>query len=340
MKLKWDQLEGKKIKDKGTGPERYIVKSTIGKGGAGKVYLATDTFEDKTVAIKTADPNATMSNFEKRFKMEADILSKLNSPYIIAFYDYFIQDGIQMIIMEYVEGVPLDQKLKKERRISSEEALKFTKQLLEALNEVHSHRVYHRDIKPDNIHITVEGNMKLLDFGIIQETIDQDLTRQGSVIGTVSYLAPEIILNPYKKANPRTDIYSVGIMIYELLTGVKPFSADPGLMGAEKNNNLAKKIAFEAAIPPSEVDGNIPEEISHFVMRLIDKEPSDRYQNAKEALADIKKVMNGESINSLQGYYGGETKDYSMKKQIIILSSIASAFLVLFIIIIITLIVL
>ncbi len=331
MKLRWDQLEGKKIKDKGDGKDRYIIKNSIGKGGAGKVYLANDKFENRLVAIKTADPNATMSSFDKRFKMEASILSKLNSPYIISFYDYFVQDGIQMIVMEYVEGVSLEQKLKKEKRISKDEALKFTKQLLEALEEVHSHKVYHRDIKPDNIHISVEGNIKLLDFGIIQEKIDQDLTRQGSVIGTVSYLAPEIILNPMKKANPRTDIYSVGIMIYELLTGVKPFNADAGLMGAEKNNNLARKIAYEKAIPPSEVDGSIPEELSHFVMRLIDKDPADRYQSTKEALVDINRVIGGEKINNLQGYYSGEAKEYSMKKQIIVLSTIATVFLLFFI---------
>ncbi len=330
--LQWDRLEGKRIRDKGTGEYRYEIISSIGKGGAGKVYLANDTFENRQVAVKTADPNATMSNIDKRFKMEAEILSKLHSPYIISFYDYFIEDGIQMIIMEYVEGISLEQKLKKERAISPKEALKFTKQLLEALQEVHSHKVYHRDIKPDNIHITIEGNMKLLDFGIVQESDDQDLTKQGSVIGTISYLAPEIIINPYKKANPRTDIYSVGIMIYELLTGIKPFKAKDGLVGAEKNNNLALNIVQQPAIPPSEMDGNIPENLSHFVMKLIDKEPSERYQSTKEALIDIERVMNGDEVRNLKGYYANETSDYSMKKQIIILSSIAAAFVVLLVI--------
>ncbi len=338
MKLRWDQLEGKKIKDKGTGEDRYTVTSSIGKGGAGKVYLAKDKFEgDKLVAIKTADPDATMSNFEQRFKMEANILSKLKSPNIISFYDYFSQDGFQMIIMEYVEGISLDDKLKKERRLPIDDALKITKQLLSALTEVHSHKVFHRDIKPDNIHITVEGKVKLLDFGIIQETFDQDLTRQGSVIGTVSYLAPEIILNPSKKANARTDIYSVGVMLYELVTGVKPFVASKGLMGTEKTNDLARKIAFDQAIPPIDVDGNIPKEVSHFIMRLIEREADDRYQSTKDAIADLEKIMNGGSINELQGYYSDETKEYSMKKQIIILSSAASAFVVFFILAIIML---
>lgn len=330
--LQWDRLEGKRIKDKTTGKPRYEIVNSIGKGGAGKVYLANDTFENRQVAIKTADPEATMSNFKKRFKIEADILSKLNSPYIISFYDYLVEDGIQMIIMEYVEGIPLDQKLKKERRIPKNEVLKFTKQLLNALKEVHSHRVFHRDIKPDNIHITVEGNVKLLDFGIVQESVDQDLTRQGSVIGTVSYLAPEIILAPEKKASARSDIYSVGIMMYELLTGVKPFKAKEGLIGPEKNNNLALNIVKTPAIPPHEVDGSIPENISHFVMKLIDKEPNDRYQSANEALIDIEKVMRGEGPVALKGYYGDETDDYSMKKQIVLLVSIASVFILLLII--------
>ncbi len=330
--LKWNSLEGKRVRDKGTGDERYEIVKSIGSGGAGKVYLANDLVTGKQVAVKTADPNTTLSNNDKRFKLEADILSKLNSKYIIAFYDYFVQDGIQMIVMEYVEGITLEHKLRKEKRISSEEALKFTKQLLEALREVHSHKVYHRDIKPDNIHITIDGDMKLLDFGIVQESEDQNLTRQGSVIGTISYLAPEIILNPYKKANPRTDIYSVGIMIYELLTGVKPFKAKEGLSGAEKNNNLALNIVKEKAIPPAEIDGTIPDNLSHFVMRLIDKEPSERYQTTKEALVDIERVIAGEDVVEMQGYYGSEVKSFSMQKQIIILSSIAISFIVLFII--------
>ncbi len=330
--LEWDKLEGKTINEHGNGSPRYEVLSTIGVGGAGKVYLAHDIVEDRKVAVKAANPSPTMSNSDKRFQMEANILSKLNSPYIIKFYDYFIQDGIQMIIMEYVEGISLDTKLKKEKRISTDEALKFTKQLLEALHEVHAHKVYHRDIKPDNIHITVEGNMKLLDFGIVQESEEQNLTKQGSVIGTVSYMSPEIILNPYKKANPRTDIYSVGVMAYELLTGVKPFKAKDGLYGSEKNNDLAINIVKTPAIHPSEVDSSIPENVSHFVMRLIDKDPADRYQTAKEALSDIVKIINGEDASNLQGYYADEEEGFSMKKQIIVLSSIAATFVVLFII--------
>lgn len=338
--LQWDRLIGQKLNDKGTGEPRYEVIDKIGSGGAGVVYLANDLKTNKNVAIKTANPNATMSNFEKRFEMEANILSKLNSPYIISFFDHFKQDGIQMIVMEYVEGISLDKKLKKERRISPNEALKFTKQLLLALQEVHSHKVYHRDIKPDNIHITVEGNVKLLDFGIVQENEDQDLTKQGSVIGTVSYLAPEIIVNPYKKANPKTDIYSVGIMAYELLTGVKPFKAKDGLAGAEKNNNLALNIVQQPAVPPSDIDGNIPEVVSHFVMKLIDKEPTERYQTTKEALVDIEKVMTGEDIAELKMNYGNELVDGSAKKQIIILASIATAFVALLLIAIILLVVL
>ncbi len=329
MELVWNRLEGKTIKDKGVGEERYEIIKTIGKGGAGVVYLAHDTFEDKHVAIKTADPSPTMSKADVRFKMEANILEKLHSPYIIEFFDYFTQNDIQMIVMEYVEGISLESKLKKEKRISPDEAIKFTKQLLEALQEVHSHKVFHRDIKPDNIHITIEGNVKLLDFGIVQESEDQDLTKQGSVIGTVSYMSPEIILAPYKKASPRTDIYSVGVMVYELLTGVKPFNPTEGLVGADKNNDLALKIVREPAIPPAEVDGNIDGNLSNFVMRLIDKEPLDRYQNTKEALADLDKIIRGEEISSFDAHGSGKL---STNKQIIILSAIAASFIIFFII--------
>ncbi len=328
MKIEWNRLDGKTIKDKGVGEERYRILDTIGEGGAGKVYLAYDIFEDKQVAIKTADPKPTMSNADVRFKMEADILSKLHSPYVIEFFDYFTQDDIQMIVMEYVEGVSLESKLKKEKIVSSEEAIKITKQLLEALQEVHSHEVFHRDIKPDNIHITVEGNVKLLDFGIVQESEDQDLTKEGSVIGTISYMSPEIITSKDKIANPRTDIYSVGVMLYELITGVKPFNAKAGLVGMQKNNDLARDIVFNPAIPPVEVDGSIDENLSNFVMRLIDKDPYDRYQNTQEALEDLNKLVKGGEIAAFDEYGSGKI---SANKQIIILSAIAASFVVAFV---------
>ncbi|NQX83209.1 MAG: serine/threonine protein kinase [Mycoplasmataceae bacterium] len=324
--LFWNKLDGKIIKN------RYEIQNTIGNGGGGKVYLAKDLIENKLVAIKTSNPNQTMSNWKERFNMEAKILSKLNNPYIIKFHDSFEEQGIKMIVMEYVEGISLENKLKKSKSIDQKEALKYTKQLLTALSDVHSHKVYHRDIKTENIHITIEGNVKLLDFGIVQETVDQDLTRQGSVIGTISYMAPEIIKNTYKKANPRTDIYSVGIMLYQLLTSVKPFKADSNLFGAEKNNNLAKKIIHDPLIEPSDIDPSISQEISHFVMKLIEKEPEDRYQNTKEALVDLEKILSGNTIETLQGYYAEETKDFSMKKQIIILITIIVSLLFLVII--------
>ncbi len=328
MKLEWDKLEGKILKDTKTNEDRYEILKKIGVGGAGKVYLAHDILEDRQVAIKTANPDPTMSNAAERFKMEAKILKLLKSPFIIEFYDYIVQDGVQMIVMEYVEGISLDKKLKKEKRITPDEVIKFTKQLLMALEEVHHHRAYHRDIKPDNIHITVEGNIKLLDFGIIQESEDQNLTKQGSVIGTVSYMSPEIIRNPSKNASPRTDIYSVGIMAYELLLGEKPFNADEEMISVqEKNNNLARKIVFETAVPPTEVDPQIPENLSNFVMRLIDKDPNDRYQTTKEALADLKKVISGEEVDSFEG-----DSSISTKNQIILLSTIAAASIIFFIV--------
>ncbi len=329
MKLEWNNLEGKVIKDKSTGEDRYEILKTIGKGGAGKVYLAHDLVEDMHVAIKAADPKPTMSNALERFEIEADILKKVHSPYVIEYFDNFTQDGIKMIVMEYVEGISLDKKLSNEKTISPDEAIKFVRQLLEALDEVHSHKVYHRDIKPENIHVTIDGNIKLLDFGIVQESEDQNLTKQGAVIGTVSYMSPEIILNPYKKASSRTDIYSVGVMTYELLTGAKPFNPNDGLTGAEKNNNLALKIVKDNAIPPSEVDGNIPENLSHFVMRMIDKEPHDRYQNTKEALKDLKRIESGEDIKSYDGFEDGTS---SANRQLIILSAIAASFVIFFII--------
>ena len=329
--LAWDNLEGKTIKN------RYEVQKTIGTGGGGKVYLAKDLVDNKFVAIKTSNPKQTMSNYQIRFKKEANILRKLNNDYVIAFYDYFTEGGIEMIVMEYVEGISLEDKLKKEKRLSQEETLKYIKQLLSALTEVHSHHVYHRDIKTDNIHITLEGNIKLLDFGIIQETVDQDLTRQGSVIGTVSYLAPEIIRNPNIKANERTDLYSVGIMMYQLLLGFKPFTVDESIPFERKNNVLAKNILEKNPISPHESDSLISKELSYFVMKLIERNPVDRYQNTKTAISDLEKIINHDTddIKNLQSYYKQEEEDSGSKKMIVILSSIIGVVLIIIIVLII-----
>lgn len=319
--LKWDKLEGKIIKD------RYEIQGIIGKGGGGRVYLAFDRERTKQVAIKTSNPNQTMSNYKERFHLEAKSMSKLVHPNIVGFFEFLEIDGTQMIVMEYIEGISLHTKLSKNKSINQKDALRYTREILSALKEVHSHKIFHRDIKPDNIHITIDGTVKLIDFGIVQEAIDQDLTRQGSVIGTISYLAPELITSPYKKANERTDIYSLGVMLYQLLTGVKPFNPDAGLLGAEKNNNLAQKIATDPVLPANKINSNISDSLNHFVMKLIEREPGDRYQNTKDALIDIDKIISGGLINSLQGYYKEETKDYLMNKKMFIIAGIILAIL-------------
>ncbi len=330
--MQWNRLEGKTIKDKGVGQERYEILKTIGNGGAGMVYLAHDLKEDRHVALKVCDPSTTMSNAKQRFEMEARILSKLNSQHIIAFYDSFTQDGTDMIVMEYVEGVSLDDKLKREKRIQTSETIHIITQILIALEEVHHHKVFHRDIKPDNIHITVDGQVKLLDFGIIQESSDQNLTKEGNVIGTISYLAPEIIRAPQRKASTKTDVYSVGIMMYELLTGVKPFKSKPGISDiAQRNNDLAMNIITATVVTPNEMDATIDPLLSSFVMKMLSRDPSDRYQSAADALDDLSKIQKGQHVPRLQSY-NEEEEVSSSNKQIAILGSIAAATVIFFII--------
>ncbi len=330
--MQWNKLEGKTIKDKGVGQDRYEILKSIGNGGAGMVYLAHDLLENRHVALKVCDPSTTMSNAKQRFEMEARILSKLHSRHIIAFYDSFNQDGTDMIVMEYVEGVSLESKLKKEKRLQTSEVIHIITQILLALEEVHHHKVFHRDIKPDNIHITVDGEVKLLDFGIIQESSDQNLTKEGNVIGTISYLAPEIIRAPQRKASTKTDVYSVGIMMYELLTGVKPFKSKPGLTSlTQRNYDLAMNILTAKVLSPSEMDATIDEVLSLFVMKMISRDPSDRYQSAGDALDDLSKIQKGQRVPRLQTYNADEETS-SSNKQILILGSIAASTVLLFII--------
>lgn len=327
--IRWDDLRNGQILN-----GKYEIKREIGEGGAGKVYLAYDMVNDRQVAIKTANPNATMSNFNERFKKEAKILEKLDHPNIVKFYEMIEVEKVKMIVMEYVEGISLEKKLRQEMSLSIEEVLNYSRQILLALKAVHERKYFHRDIKTDNFHITVDGKVKLLDFGIVQETDDQDLTKQGSVIGTVSYLPPEIIMNPDMPANPRTEIYSLGIMLYQLLVGVKPFVANPSLSTVDKTNNLARKIINEPANELNNVDNSIPDEVNHFVMKMLEKNPADRYQNVDEAIADLKKIKSGKGMEELSGYYPQETKEYSMKKQIYIISSAIAITLVILIVII------
>lgn len=312
--IKWDDLNGKIIND------RYEILKEIGEGGAGKVYLAFDKIENRNVAIKTANPYATMSNFQERFEKEAKILNKLDHPNIIKFYELIKVDSVKMIVMEYVEGISLEDKFRQEKSLPEDEVLDYAEQILSALSAVHEKKYFHRDVKTDNMHITVEGKVKLLDFGIVQESDDQDLTRQGSIIGTVSYLAPEIIRSPDIPSNPRTEIYSLGIMLYQLLAGVKPFKSNPVLVGGEKSNDLARKIINNPALPINEIDNSISDEVNHFVMKMIEKNPDDRYQTTDEALKDLESIKKGKGIQSMSGYYRQETKEYSMKKQIVIIS--------------------
>ncbi len=320
--IKWDNLENEVIND------RYEIKKLIGEGGAGKVFLAYDKKKERNVALKTSNPNQTMSNYKKRFYMEAKVLSSLKHKNIVDFYEYIKVDDINIIVMEYVEGKTLKEKIDKKDYISREQSLKYIKQILSALNEVHSHKVYHRDIKTDNIHITVDDNVKLLDFGIIQFDEDQNLTRQGSVIGTISYLAPEIILNTHKKANEKTDIYSLGILFYQLLTGIKPFKENREIENAsERNNDLASKIVYKPVVSPKDIDATISQELNHLVMKMIEREPSDRYQTTEDVLKDLNSLNSGKPISEMQGYYEDESEEHSeksMKKQIIILTTIIS----------------
>ncbi|BDU67494.1 MAG: hypothetical protein TYPL_1470 [Candidatus Tyloplasma litorale] len=332
--LNWNNLEGKIIKDHGNGEERYFIKNSIGSGGSGRVYLAYDKLQNKDVAIKTYNPNQAMSNVNKRFQMEAKVLSKINHPNIVSFIDYFQQDTLDMIVMEYVEGIPLSKKLERDKIIFPNVVLKYTKKILLALEEIHKEKVYHRDIKPENILITVDDNLKLLDFGIVQEKQNQNLTSQGAVIGTISYLAPEIILDSNKKANARTDLYSVGIVMYQLLTGYKPFKAEEGLEGININNSLAMNIIKEKPLPPSTIDANINDDLSYFVMKLIEKDPFDRYQNTTEALKDLDKLINNKSLNLSKELKKNDLElenNFYLKKLILTILATFSLFVILII---------
>jgi predicted Ser/Thr protein kinase len=251
---------------------RYEVETTLGEGGMARVYRGTDRILGRTVAIKVLSPKyAGDDSFVTRFRREAQAAAGLNHPHVVSVFDTGDDEDQHYIVMEYVEGDTLADVLRREGRLPPERATAIAADVATALEGAHEKGLVHRDVKPGNVMIDREGRVKVMDFGIARAAADDTLTQTGIVLGTASYLSPEQAQG--LPVDARSDIYSLGCVLYEMLAGRAPFVADTPV-------SIAYKHVNEDAHPPSEVEPSVPAALDAAVLRALAKDPDERFETA------------------------------------------------------------
>lgn len=275
---------------------RYELGSTLGRGGMAEVRRARDLRLGRDVAVKQLRIDlASDPTFQERFRREAQAAAGLNHPNIVAVYDTGEEadpaTGVQVpyIVMELVEGRTLRDLLRTGRQIQPEKALTFAQGVLEALSYSHRAGIVHRDIKPANVMLTPDGTVKVMDFGIARAVADTSatMTQTAAVIGTAQYLSPEQARG--ETVDARSDIYSAGCLLYELLTGRPPFQGDSPV-------SVAYQHVREAPVPPSHLDALVTADMDAIVLKALAKDPADRYQTAAAMRADIGRLLAGQEV--------------------------------------------
>ena len=270
---------------------RYELDGIVGRGGMAEVFRARDIRLDRIVAVKTLrDDLARDQTFQARFRREAQSAASLNHPSIVAVYDtgedMLGPTPVPYIVMEYVDGRTLRDLLREDRRLLPERAMEITDGVLRALDYSHRNGIVHRDIKPGNVMLTRASDVKVMDFGIARAVSDSQatMTQTAQVIGTAQYLSPEQARG--ERVDARSDLYSTGCLLYELLTGRPPFTGDSPVA-------IAYQHVRENPIPPSRVDPEIPGWADAIVLKAMAKDPADRYQSAGEMRQDIQRALSG-----------------------------------------------
>ena len=263
--------------------DRYEIQKLIGEGGMANVYLARDTILDRKVAVKVLRGDlAGDEKFVRRFQREALSASSLSHPNIVEIYDVGEDEGNFYIVMEYIEGKTLKQLIKKRGVLTLPETMDIILQLLDALASAHDSYIIHRDIKPQNIMIKESGLVKITDFGIAMALNNASLTQTNSVMGSVHYLPPEQASG--KGSTIRSDIYSLGILMFEMLTGKMPFKGDSAV-------EIALKHMKEPLPSPKEINPVIPQSVENIILKAAAKNPKNRYRDVREMAEDIKTCL-------------------------------------------------
>lgn len=293
-------MKGQKIND------RYQIIKSIGEGGMANVYLAYDTILDRDVAVKVL--RGDLSNDEKfvrRFQREALNASSLSHPNIVEVYDVGEDNGQYFIVMEYIEGKNLKDLIKKRGKLTTSEVVDIMSQIADGLSVAHDSYIIHRDIKPQNIMILENGMVKITDFGIAMAMNATQLTQTNSVMGSVHYLPPEQASG--KGSTLKSDIYSMGILMYELLTGVLPYRGDNAV-------EIALKHLKEPLPSIREELPDIPQSVENIILKSASKNPKNRYNDAREMYEDLKTCLDDSRLNEEKYEYQYPELDSDNKK--------------------------
>jgi len=270
--------------------DRYEIHRHLARGGMAQVYLARDRALDRPVAVKELVPEfATDPSFVERFRREAQSAARLTHPNVVAVYDWGTQDGTYFIVMEYVDGPSLSQLIRRDGALHPRRAAEIASEVAAALGFAHSQGVVHRDVKPGNVLLSASGQAKVADFGIARamSSADEELTQTGSGMGTATYFSPEQAQG--HAVDPRSDLYSLGCVLYEMLTARTPFSGDSPVA-------VAYKHVQEQPVPPSRINPNVPPALEAIDLKLLAKDPAQRYPSAEDLRSDLRRFLEGQPV--------------------------------------------
>lgn len=270
--------------------DKYRIIRKIGKGGMAEIHLAEDIATGKKVAIKIIAPDKKDDySTTKRFKSEIELTKKVDSPYVVKVFDYRYDEKLQYIALEHIDGAILKDYIDRKIRLSVDETVEFAKQLALGFDEIHRTGIIHRDIKSTNIMVAPHGAIKIIDFGIALDDESERLTQAGNIIASPQYIAPEL-LKPDAKANIQTDIYALGILIFEMITGKVPYK--------EKNAYETAMKHSTASVPRvSKTFPNVPNSVSNIIAKATYKNPHFRYKSMYEMFKDLEVCLTREKMN-------------------------------------------
>lgn len=284
---------------------RYEISELIGMGGMADVYKAIDIIDDKIVAVKILKNEFSENEeFLRRFRNESKAIAVLSHPNIVKVLDVGFTDKIQFIVMEYIDGITLKEYIEQEGVLRWKDCVHFTVQILRALQHAHDRGIVHRDIKPQNIMLFTDGTIKVMDFGIAKFAREVGKTITDKAIGSVHYISPEQARGDV--TDDKSDIYSVGVMMYEMLTGKKPFDGDNAV-------SIALMHMQDEPENPGNINPNIPSGLMEIFMHAMEKDPAKRYQSAAEMIKDIERFKANPAITF--GYVSYETSDVTEATQ-------------------------